>query len=265
MESPRLSHNYVQSSLESSLVTGVDAVAAHSSEEQGLALTPSMPMDVDFAEKLAQHLRELQEIKDQWKFSIPWSNSVGINPNAIHAPLKRKATLTDESRLKRTKLSKDPEVSTSAYMAVSHMSSKMRGKLPASPTKSHSQIETVVSDTDTSDSADEPIAPAPSEEDEENKLGAFVRCRWDKCGKMVKRARCDQHLAACHKGKLGDTHGNRPCQWTGCGKQIESYQSMVRHLRTVHYVRRVWTCGGCGKSFTRGDAYKRHVDDSCTA
>ncbi|KAI0368490.1 hypothetical protein BV20DRAFT_969117 [Pilatotrama ljubarskyi] len=82
---------------------------------------------------------------------------------------------------------------------------------------------------------------------------------------MVKRTQCDKHVAACHKPRLGPVHGHRPCLWTGCGKQIESYSSMVRHLRTVHYIKDVWVCERCDKSFRRGDAYKRHVDEVCPA
>ncbi|KAI0635418.1 hypothetical protein C8Q77DRAFT_705206 [Trametes polyzona] len=113
-----------------------------------------------------------------------------------------------------------------------------------------------------------PVAP-PAPTAHKNKQGhkhateqsETVRCGWGSCSQSIPRACWKKHVIDQHQIKhLGPDVGLRKCRWKGCGETAGSHQSLLRHLKTIHFVAKLYRCHRCGAEFTRGDACKRHLD-----
>ncbi|KAI0644086.1 hypothetical protein C8Q79DRAFT_128719 [Trametes meyenii] len=235
-------------------------------------------VDVEFVQKILHRERVLRELDRYWDHPFERSDSIGICPDVVHAPLKRKATFADENKpLKRVKVDVADAVQSSPPHAFIDFSvagpSSQPSSAPMSAKALGKQRAVHVSDDDTEQSS--PAAPQdvngdvkPSiveavpepdlEGKEENE--EYVRCRWNGCTKMIARAAYKAHLDAGHAGQLTAAKRSYTCTWGKCKGKADTHSTMERHLRTVHYAGKVHMCPQCSRGFNRRDALQRHLD-----
>ncbi|KAI0666389.1 hypothetical protein C8Q78DRAFT_1083007 [Trametes maxima] len=240
-------------------------------------------IDVEFVLKILHRERILRELDSYWDYPFERSDSVGIRPDATHAPLKRKAVFGDENRPpKRAKV----KTVDGAHSFPSHafinfsvagpstqptpappMSAKALGKQRAVEVSNDEPVQdTPIPPTDVGEDAKPPTtAPgAALEPDLEDKKedDDYVRCRWNGCTKMIARAAYKAHLDAGHAGQLTAARRSYRCTWEGCTSESDTHPTMERHLRTVHYEGKIHVCERCGAAFNRKDALRRHKNQS---
>ena len=92
------------------------------------------------------------------------------------------------------------------------------------------------------------------------------QCRWGEghspCGLWITgdKSSINVHIQKWHGGMRGGDKSQADCRWSGCGQTMLK-ESIPRHIVTIH-LDEVWECRGCGKSFVRNDAYRRHAAKS---
>ncbi|KAH9896597.1 hypothetical protein C8Q73DRAFT_664358 [Cubamyces lactineus] len=59
-------------------------------------------------------------------------------------------------------------------------------------------------------------------------------------------------------------HGGVQCRYTGCSHSSTTVNQAYRHIKTVHWLFGASVCPGCGKTYSRLDSLRRHLDDGCS-
>ncbi|OJT10861.1 hypothetical protein TRAPUB_12637 [Trametes pubescens] len=217
----------------------------------------------------------MQELESQWNLPIPWSNSIGVDPKVIFglppsappfdeddienhppAPKRRKTKASENDDIDVAFPPADYYVAPPAPPVASTSTSpqpatqKSRGKRPRAASDSEDSLYTAASESD--DGAIPGLR--------------HVRCRWGGCNQLIERVDWQEHMDSAHRLRSVQcaARGRWYCQFTGCASDTASHASMVRHLRTKHFVKRVHVCDTCGDVFSRSDSRNRHVENkSC--
>ncbi|KAG1851333.1 hypothetical protein DFJ58DRAFT_661680 [Suillus subalutaceus] len=89
-------------------------------------------------------------------------------------------------------------------------------------------------------------------------------CRWGdgSCTTSLTsdKSEVGKHLQVLHGIKSGGDKDKMLCRWDGCGKEMKK-ESISRHIVAVHLTNKT-ECGSCGKQFARLDSKLRHLKNS---
>ncbi|KAL1939320.1 hypothetical protein VTO73DRAFT_10123 [Trametes versicolor] len=239
------------------------------------------PCDEVLTKKVAHNQHYLREIESQWNLPIPWSNSTGVNPKDIFGLAPPSVPLPEDDienhppapKRRKTKVWEDEDYIDDAFPPVDYYvapptpSSASTSQLPASQ-KSRGKRPRSAPESEDADSTYTPAAHTAPSDDRAIPGLRHVRCRWNGCKELIERVHWQAHMDSAHRlrSQVAAHTGRWHCQFSGCRSDTGSHASMVRHLKTKHFLKRVHVCESCGDAFSRSDSRNRHVEKkSCGA